>query len=339
MNREAFVAAHPDVVLLDVSDPAGVSDYLVGRGVLSADEPPIGVRKAGEGNMNCVLRVTTPRRSLIVKQARPWVEKYQEIAAPWDRSRTEAAFYEAVAGCHEVANRMPRLVYADGDARVLVLEDLGGHGDFTSLYAGANLSPDELASLVAYLVELPRVSVPPARRALFANREMRALNHEHIFHFPLVAANGLALDGITPGLLALADELKRDTTYRALVAVLGERYLADGHRLVHGDFFPGSWLRSDRGVAVIDPEFCFLGCGEFDVGVMIAHLMLANQPSVSVEALQRSMSGTCDQALALQYAGVEIMRRLIGLAQLPLQLPLERKAALLARSRQLVLGL
>jgi hypothetical protein len=33
---------------------------------------------------------------------------------------------------------------------------------------------------------------------------------------------------------------------------------------------------------------------------------------------------------------VEIMRRLIGVAQLPLALPLSAKAALLARSRELV---
>ena len=47
--------------------------------------------------MNCTLRVTTTRRSFILKQARPWVEKYPQIAAPVERARVEAAFYAAVA--------------------------------------------------------------------------------------------------------------------------------------------------------------------------------------------------------------------------------------------------
>jgi len=39
-----------------------------------------------------------------------------------------------------------------------------------------------------------------------------------------------------------------------------------------------------------------------------------------------------------RFAGVEIMRRLIGVAQLPLECGIERKGALLRLSRDLVLG-
>ena len=39
----------------------------------------------------------------------------------------------------------------------------------------------------------------------------------------------------------------------ARVAALGARYLEDGETLVHGDYFPGSWVRTGAGVAVIDP--------------------------------------------------------------------------------------
>ena len=40
------------------------------------------VTKAGEGNMNVVLRVCIADKSLIVKQSRAWVAKYPSIAAP-----------------------------------------------------------------------------------------------------------------------------------------------------------------------------------------------------------------------------------------------------------------
>jgi 5-methylthioribose kinase len=45
-----------------------------------------------------------------------------------------------------------------------------------------------------------------------------------------------------------------------------------------------------------------------------------------------------DIALALNFAGVEIVRRLVGLAQLPLELDLNKKTTLLAVARDLVIS-
>ena len=41
----------------------------------------------------------------------------------------------------------------------------------------------------------------------------------------------------------------------ARVTALGVRYLEDGDTLVHGDYFPGSWLRTGEGVRIIDGPF------------------------------------------------------------------------------------
>ena len=210
MDRRTFVREHPNLFLLDPADVAGLCRYLAGRGLLAGDESIVEVSRAGEGNMNCTVRVVTARQRLIVKQARPWVEKYEHIDAPWDRSLVEAAYYQAVAACRELADQMPRLMDADAEARVLVLEDAGQQGDFTSLYAGATLAASDGAALVGYVRRLHDFAIPTGQRSLFANREMRALNHEHIFEFPLRETNGLDLDAVTPGLQAAADGLKRD---------------------------------------------------------------------------------------------------------------------------------
>ena len=122
----------------------------------------------------------------------------------------------------------------------------------------------------------------------------------------------------------------------ARVTALGSRYLEDGDTLVHGDYFPGSWVRTGAGVAVIDPEFCFLGCGEHDLGVMMAHLIMAGDTADVLERV--AVDGRANRTLARQFAGVEIMRRLIGVAQLPLTASLERKRELLGRAKQLVLA-
>ncbi len=172
------------------------------------------------------------------------------------------------------------------------------------------------------------------------NREMRALNHAHIFEIPLQTNNGLALDELLPGLEAAAKRLRSDLDYVSTVRRLGtEVYLADGDTLVHGDFFPGSFLETPDGPKVIDPEFACFGRSEVDGGMFLAHLLLGGQPpAIAARFLERYRPPTGhDAEVMLQLAGVEVMRRLIGYAQLPLTRGLEERHSLLSRSRELVL--
>jgi 5-methylthioribose kinase len=329
----------PDPRLFDESSRDDVEQYLLERSWLFPGDLPITIASAGAGNMNVALRVTPARgRSFILKQGRPWVAKYPQIPAPVERTLVEAAFYETVSGTPSVAAMMPALRHVDPVNHVLVLEDIGTEGDFTPLYHGAAIAAAALARLLAWLPALATIAVPADRRSVFANRAMRALNHEHIFQFPLRTDSGFDLDAITPGLRNAARELQDDRAYCDAVAAAAQRYLADGDTLVQGDFFPGSWLRAGDDVRVIDPEFCFLGDREFDYGVLAAHLLMAR---VDRDALAQVTGAIGSQRLNADlvhvYSGVEIMRRLIGVAQLPLTLDLEQKRALLQLSRRLVL--
>ncbi|WP_223834388.1 phosphotransferase [Spirosoma profusum] len=120
---------------------------------------------------------------------------------------------------------------------------------------------------------------------------------------------------------------------------MGKIYLQPGATLIHGDYYPGSWLKTDYGTRVIDPEFVFLGHPEFDLGVMIAHLKLAQQDEVLAKQVlsQYRPTGDLEPALLQGFTGVEILRRLIGLAQLPLSLDLKQKKALLEEAAEMVL--
>ena len=157
---------------------------------------------------------------------------------------------------------------------------------------------------------------------------------------PLQAENGLNLDAVLPGLAAGARALREDESFTSMVARLGhESYMASGTCLVHGDFFPGSFIRARSGPRIIDAEFCFTGRAEFDIGVLLAHLLLGRLPGELAERfLERYQPpGRWDEALVLRFAGVEIMRRLIGYGQLPLGYGLEPRLELLKLARRLVL--
>ncbi|GAB2549583.1 phosphotransferase [Spirosoma aerophilum] len=335
---------------LDAQQPFALQDYLRRRGWLDNQESISSVEKPGEGNMNYVLRVTTPFRSLIVKQSREYVEKYPSIPAPANRAVIEGFFYQEIQLIPMIASMMPLLMGVDRENNILVLEDVGNARDYTFLYQPDQRLPDaDALALTDYLSELHYHFTTQIPGPIFANEAMRALNHEHIFNYPFAESNGFDLDAIQPGLTELAVPFRQDITLKKAVRQLGQVYLADSfptqqqpgaHKtLIHGDYYPGSWLQTeDQSLKVIDPEFCFYGPAEFDLGVLIAHLMLAQQPQATLDSVlsRYEKPAGFDDTLRQRFTGVEILRRLIGLAQLPLSLSIEQKRSLLDESRLMV---
>lgn len=330
---------------VDAQQPLVLQDYLRRRGWLDAGETISSVEKPGEGNMNYTLRVITPNRTLIVKQSRGYVEKYPTIAAPADRAVIEGQFYQRIQAVPMLAGQMPQLLGMDVETNVLVLEDLGAASDFTFLYLPCRqLSEADALTLTGYLSALHGQFTTQSPDPDFDNRAMRALNHEHIFTYPFLENNGFDLDTIQPGLQALAQSYKRDATLKRTVQELGGVYLPETGMdnpvtLLHGDYYPGSWLQTASGTKIIDPEFCFYGPAEFDLGVMMAHLMMAEQPPTVLNAVLTNYQPIdgFDESLRRRFTGVEIMRRLIGLAQLPLSLSLDVKRHLLDEAHSLLI--
>jgi 5-methylthioribose kinase len=328
---------------LDREDVTGLQAYLVERGFAQSGET-VTAELAGEGNMNCVIRARLPNRSLILKQARPWVEKYPSIAAPVERVASEARFYRFATRDSLVGAMMPRLFDFDEKSALLVVEDLFAAKPLIDCYQGSRrFDQRQLNELAEYASALHSLVVPANERDAFRNAAMRRLNHEHIFDIPLRQDGALSetLERITPGLDRVGDDLRQDREYCDVVGQLGERYLRDdGPSLLHGDLFPGSLLQTGFGeLRVIDPEFCFCGDPEFDIGVFHAHLLLSGhgEDALSWWLQAASENGRHSDSLVIQYAGVEIMRRILGVAQLPVRLSLEAKRRSLAQSRAMVL--
>ncbi|MGK0190077.1 MAG: 5-methylthioribose kinase [Verrucomicrobiales bacterium] len=338
---------HPGVFFLDAAEPDALASLLRDAAILSPDVNISKVEKAGDGNMNCTLRVrTSEEQTFIVKQARPWVEKYPQFTAPWDRALREIEFYRLAGRDDLLRSALPKILHSDQANRLLVLEDLGTAGDCSDCYSGNAMHNAEIVSLAQFLSRLHRqFQGDPAIVALH-NRDMRALNHAHIFDIPFVADNGLDLDGVLPGLATAARSVKADSRLVEQIRQLGESvYLSDAEDfsdracLLHGDYFPGSFLRSARGLRVIDPEFCFGGRSEFDSGVFVAHLLLGQQAPALIACFLGEYDPPdhyCDKTM-LQIAGVEILRRLLGYAQLPLAATLEQRKSMMDLARALVL--
>ena len=314
--------------------------YLKTQHWLSENESVLKVEKPGEGNMNFTLRVyISAAKTLIIKQSRAYVEKYPSIAAPENRAIIEGKFYEFTHKNKKLSSSMPAILGIDEKNNIIVTQDLGVSNDFTNLYEpNQPISLAEIKAITDYLSELHRSFRSETPNPIFANRAMRALNHEHIFIYPLMEENGFNLDNVLEGLQEIAMIYKTDANFKKTVKDLGEIYLAYGHYLLHGDYYLGSFLRTNDGVKIIDPEFCFYGFAEFDLGVLIAHLMMSEQSQEVIETALKNYQKPADfdEKLLNQFIGVEIIRRIIGLAQLPLTLSLETRSNLLIQAKSLI---
>ncbi|HEV7350684.1 phosphotransferase [Telluribacter sp.] len=337
--KSRFRQQYPGRFFLDGNQPDELTYFLQDQGWVEPYESVLSVSKPGEGNMNYVLRVKTEAQTFIIKQARPWVEKYPQIPAPVERAAVEARFYQLVAGVPELRPYVPALMAYQPDNFILVMQDLGVASDYTHLYKSAEpVTPSELVELVRFLSHLHSIKVSPD--SFPDNLDLRRLNYEHIFRYPYQSDNGFDLDQVQEGLSTLATPYRQDEVLKVRVEELGELYLSTGATLVHGDYYPGSWLNTPSGPRVIDPEFAHLGRAEFDLGVLVAHLLMARTPETTIRiALDVYQRPTYfDPVLLANFCGAEVLRRILGLAQLPLDLTLDEKAELLALAREQLLN-
>lgn len=326
--------------LLDPNKIKELEEYLHQQKWLASTETVNTTSKAGEGNMNCVLRVGANTHSLIIKQSRAYVEKYPQIAAPANRVITEGFFYQKISPYPGIKQMMPGLTGVDEINNIIALEDLGEANDYTFLYdLKKNISNADIIALVTWLHELHlRLKRPQTNNTSF-NREMKLLNHEHIFNYPFLENNGFNLDAINPGLQAISLPYKNDPLLKDKLKNLGSLYLSEGQYLLHGDFYPGSWLKTNDGIKIIDAEFCFYGPREFDLGILLAHLYLTKHEETVLQLIKSSYPAFAElnSDILNGFTGTEIMRRIMGLAQLPLKLTLEEKERILKKGYSLIM--
>ena len=308
-------------------DEANLPDYLAKLDLLPPGEE-LRVEPAGEGNINWVRRVRAPRsgRSLVVKQARPALERFPEYRASTERIVFEARYYETVRPLDR-EGICPQVLWFDAAQRVLVLEDLGAAERLDAALArGADVGP-VVRALGAFLGAVHAATGADAGRPLagrFANDEMRRLHGDHIFQLPY-RANDFPL---SEALRDTARAIWRDGRLRARIDAAYTRYLEPEGALLHADVQPTNVLLAPGGPKLLDAEIAHVGDPAFDVGVLVGHLVLwgvaGSGAAQARAAVERTWSAYAEahgpreltpfEAVAL-YAGIEVLRRTIGAAR------------------------
>jgi 5-methylthioribose kinase len=305
--------------LTDLELPA----YLRSIGIVAAGDA-VTVEAAGDGNINWVRRARTrDGRSWIVKQARPSLERFPQYQASTERIVFEARYF-ATARAFDRQKVCPQVLHFDEPARVLVLEDLGDAERLDRALARGAVTHDAIACVAAFLGTVHAATRSSDLSARFANDDMRCLHGDHIFRLPF-QANDFPL---APAVRRRAAQLQKEGRLGRIAAAAYDRYRESRTALVHADAQAGNILLTQSGPKLLDAEIAHVGDPAFDVGTLIAHVLL---PAVGVgnrERVPATLDGLwsayenahgpqgCPQfAEAALYAGVEMMRRTIGAAR------------------------
>ncbi|WP_019422731.1 S-methyl-5-thioribose kinase [Paenibacillus sp. OSY-SE] len=242
----------------------------------------------GDGNLNLVFRVyeiskdttdsaLSPRR-IIIKQALPYAKV---VGESWpltlDRARIESQ--ALIAQGQLVPHLVPKVYLYNPDLALTVMEDLS---DYTIMRAGLmqrNLYPlfaehiaEFLAKTLFFSSDLGLNQQDKKRNVeRFINPELCKITEDLIFDDPYTASPNNNCDA------AIEDELKKLSQDRGLqfeVMLLREKFLTQAQALLHGDLHTGSIFITPESTKVIDPEFAYYGPMGFDIGAIIANLIL-----------------------------------------------------------------
>ncbi|HEY8157042.1 MAG TPA: hypothetical protein VII72_23150 [Myxococcota bacterium] len=305
---------------------ADLPGYLASLGLLTPGEPVI-VEPAGEGNINWVRRVRSSARpySVVVKQARPALERFPEYRVSTRRIEFEARWYACVAP-FDREGLCPRVHRFDAERKTLVLEDLAGAERLDAVLARGDDATRVAAALGRFLGAVHAGTRDPSLAARFENAEMRALHGEHIFALPF-RANDFPL---SPALRRRASALAADADLLRRIDAAHVRYRELAIALVHADVQPTNVLVAAGAPKLLDAEIAHVGDPAFEIGQLAGNLWLRalargdpRAAAPAVGALWSAYSGALGGALkvafgdAMLHAGVEMLRRTLGAARIP----------------------
>ena len=349
---------------------ATLPDYLRQRRAelrMFESEAELRIEEIGDGNLNTVYRVSDAAdsaRSLVLKHAPPYIK----ILGPDYPLSTERLTFESRA--LDVYNRLasgavPVQYDFNVDAAAIAMEDLrDAHVLRDILIAGTvdTAIAEQIGRFMGvvhsqtYVDNIDNATAQNYRQQ-FANTTMQSITADYVFTFPFTEHE---TNFWTPGLEPDVQRLKTDTDFLRQVAHLKQIFLTAQQGVTHGDLHTGSVLVQDNVAKVIDAEFAFYGPVGFDLGLYWANYFLSyfsHQDALRVQSALKTAvrhvwdtytaefttvdSGLKAQVLgnifqnAVGFAGLEILRRLIGaahvkdiegIADLPRKLSVERAA-------------
>lgn len=258
-----------------------VIEYVNDKLDFFADDAVYECNEIGDGNLNLVFRIrdTKNDKSIIVKQALPYVRAAGEDW-PLDINRGEIETrilkieYELTDGL------VPEVYLFDGDMFCMAMEDLYdykimryGLMDFVQYPKFAEQISDFLVKtlLLTSDVVMEHKEKKDSVKA-FINPELCEITEDLVYTEPFhIGARNDMEESIKE---YHETEIVNDKELALEVAKLKFDFMNNAQALLHGDLHTGSIFVNQENTKVIDPEFAFYGPMAYDIGALLANLIM-----------------------------------------------------------------
>lgn len=264
---------------------ADLRDYLAGlpdiAALLGSEPASWAITEVGDGNLNLVFIVKGAGGGIAVKQALPYVRLVGE-SWPLPLSRAHYEYLALSRHARLAPGLVPAVLHHNDALALTVMELLEPHIIMRKGLVGARQYPrfvDDITTFMARtLFFTSDLAVAAAEKkegiAAFAgNHALCKITEDLIFTDPYRFAEQNRWTA--PYLDGLAAQLRDDMELHVAVSRLKLKFMASPEALLHGDLHTGSIMVTDNETRVIDPEFAFYGPMGFDVGAVLANLLMA----------------------------------------------------------------
>ncbi|NOU54232.1 S-methyl-5-thioribose kinase [Brevibacillus borstelensis] len=237
-------------------------------------------REIGDGNLNLVfhIRDEATGKSVILKQALPYA---RVVGESWpltlDRARIES---EALRIQYKyVPDLVPQVYHYDQELALTVMEDLSDHILMRKGLIEGRRYPNFAKQIGRFMAHTLFFTSdlgahPYEKKALvgtFLNPELCKITEDLVFTDPYENA---PTNSFNPLIRREVEEIWKNKPLKLEIAKLKYDFLTRAEALLHGDLHTGSIFVTETSTKVIDPEFAYYGPIGFDIGAVIANLLL-----------------------------------------------------------------
>lgn len=237
-------------------------------------------QEIGDGNLNLVFRITEAAtgKSIILKQALPYAKV---VGESWPLTLDRARIESEALMIEETLNPdlVPHVYAYDADLALTVMEDLSDHVIMRRGLIEGNQYPlfaehigRFLANTLFFTSDLGKnQQEKKIQLGRFINPELCKITEDLIFDDPYRDAE---TNNFEAPIRDAAEQLWADKELHFEVAILRNKFLTQAQALLHGDLHTGSIFIKPDSTKVIDPEFAYYGPMGFDIGAVLANLLL-----------------------------------------------------------------
>jgi 5-methylthioribose kinase len=264
---------------------ADLRDYLAGvpdlKALLGGEAASWSITEVGDGNLNLVFIVKGGRSGVAVKQALPYVRLVGE-SWPLPLSRAHYEYLALSRQAQLAPGLVPALLHHDEALALTVMELLEPHIIMRKGMVAGTQYPGFASDITTFMARtlfftsdlaLSAADKKEAIADFAGNHALCKITEDLIFTDPYRVA--VQNHWTVPYLNTLAASLRADLELHVAISRLKLKFMASPEALIHGDLHTGSVMVTEGQTRVIDPEFAFYGPMGFDVGAVLANLLMA----------------------------------------------------------------